>query len=44
MVQYFDEIPGSLATWIVNQKVFWVAIALLTPHGHINISPKGVEE
>lgn len=43
MVQYFDEIPDSLAAWILKQKVFWVASAPLTPNGHINLSPKGVE-
>ena len=43
MVQYFDKIPDSLAAWIAVQKVFWVATAPLTPDGHINLSPKGVE-
>jgi len=43
MVQYFDAIPDSLAAWMATQKVFWVATAPLTPDGHINLSPKGVE-
>ncbi|KAF7303630.1 Pyridoxamine phosphate oxidase [Mycena indigotica] len=41
MVQYFDEIPPSLAKWIDKQQVFWVATAPLSGDGHVNVSPKG---
>ncbi|KAF8629502.1 hypothetical protein AX17_005628 [Amanita inopinata Kibby_2008] len=43
MVQFFDHIPDFLATWIAEQKIFWVATAPLTGEGHINLSPKGGE-
>ncbi|KAJ5238404.1 hypothetical protein N7468_003023 [Penicillium chermesinum] len=38
---YFAKIPESTVQWLLNQKVFWVATAPLSPTGHINISPKG---
>ncbi|KAJ7080646.1 hypothetical protein B0H15DRAFT_483846 [Mycena belliarum] len=43
MVQFFDEISPSLAKWIAQQQVFWVATAPLALDGHINLSPKGGE-
>ncbi|KAJ7062067.1 hypothetical protein C8F01DRAFT_1056964 [Mycena amicta] len=43
MVQYFDEIPPSLSTWMKKQEVFWVATAPLSGDGHVNVSPKGGE-
>jgi hypothetical protein len=41
MGQFFETIPPSLVTWILNQKILWVATAPLSPSGHVNISPKG---
>jgi len=41
MGQFFETIPPSLIKWILDQKVFWVATAPLSPSGHVNISPKG---
>lgn len=41
MVQFYDEIPGYMRTWILEQKIFWVATAPLSGEGHINLSPKG---
>jgi hypothetical protein len=41
MGQYFETIPPSLVKWILDQKVFWIATAPLSPSGHVNISPKG---
>src|SRR5215469_285766 len=44
MGQFFETIPPSLVKWILNQKVFWVATAPLSPSGHVNISPKGGQD
>ena len=41
MVQFFDHIPEFLSTWILEQKIFWVATAPLSGQGHVNLSPKG---
>jgi hypothetical protein len=42
MVTFHEAIPEKLLPWILEQKIFWVATAPLTPEGHINVSPKGV--
>jgi len=42
MVQYFDQIPDFLISWIDKQKMFWVATAPLISNGLVNISPKGI--
>ena len=36
-----QNIDPELAAWIAAQKVFFVATAPLSAHGHINLSPKG---
>jgi len=41
MGQFYGEIPEFLRTWILQQKVFWVATAPLSGEGHVNLSPKG---
>lgn len=41
MGQFFETIPEHLMTWILNQKMFWVATAPLSASGHVNVSPKG---
>ncbi len=41
MGAFYETIPPSLIKWALDQKVFWVATAPLSPLGHINISPKG---
>lgn len=41
MGQFFETIPESLIQWILDQKIFWVATAPLSPSGHVNVSPKG---
>lgn len=38
---YYETIPDSLKTWILEQKMLWVATAPLSSTGHINLSPKG---
>lgn len=37
------SITPSLQTWIKKQKMFFVASAPLTPEGHVNCSPKGLD-
>ncbi|KAH7882436.1 hypothetical protein F5I97DRAFT_366362 [Phlebopus sp. FC_14] len=44
MGKFYDEIPESLLDWIKKQQMFWVATAPLSPHGHINLSPKGTAD
>lgn len=41
MGRTFDAIPDHLATWMVEQPVFFVASAPLSADGHVNLSPKG---
>ena len=41
MVVFYETIPSSLQTWILEQKVLWVASAPLSASGHVNVSPKG---
>jgi hypothetical protein len=42
MGKFFDEIPDEEhVQWILDQKIFWVATAPLSQHGHVNTSPKG---
>ncbi|KAF1980969.1 pyridoxamine phosphate oxidase family protein [Aulographum hederae CBS 113979] len=38
---FYESIPPSLESWILEQKVLWVATAPLTASGHVNLSPKG---
>ena len=41
MAKILTSIDDDLRTWIRNQKIFFVGSAPLSPHGHVNISPKG---
>jgi hypothetical protein len=43
MARVYDGIDDRLAEWLTEQPVFFVATAPLSPDGHINISPKGVQ-
>lgn len=43
MAVFYETIPESLIKWILQQKMFWVATAPLSPSGHVNTSPKGGE-
>jgi hypothetical protein len=38
---FYESIPRSQFKWILEQKMFFVASAPLSPSGHINVSPKG---
>ncbi len=37
------EIDAGLASWIADQRVFFVATAPLSGAGHVNCSPKGMD-
>jgi len=43
MGKVFDSIDDSVAAWIEKQKLFFVASAPLSPNGHVNLSPKGMD-
>jgi hypothetical protein len=41
MAKVFDGIDDSLARWIAERELYFVASAPLDPEGHVNVSPKG---
>jgi hypothetical protein len=43
MAKVFDHITEDLHQFIVAQHLFFVASAPLSPTGHINLSPKGLD-
>lgn len=43
MGKIYDQIDETLADFIKEQKMFFVATAPLSPDGHINMSPKGYD-
>lgn len=43
MSKQHENIDPEMAAWIAQQRVFFVGTAPLSPHGHVNISPKGGE-
>lgn len=43
MGKIFDAIDDGLAAWIRAQHVFFVGTAPLSPEGHVNISPRGLD-
>lgn len=43
MAKLYDTITDDLATFIRAQPLFFVASAPLDPHGHVNLSPKGLD-
>lgn len=43
MGKLFEVITPELEQWIRAQKMFFVATAPLSPDGHINCSPKGLD-
>jgi hypothetical protein len=40
----FDAIDGRLRAWVEAQHVFFVATAPLSADGHINVSPRGLQD
>lgn len=43
MGKIFDGIDDSLAAWIREQHLFFVATAPLSAEGHVNVSPRGLD-
>ena len=43
MGKVFDEIDDTLAAWIRDQHLFFVATAPLSAEGHVNVSPRGLD-
>jgi hypothetical protein len=43
MAKLFESITDELADFIGAQPLFYVASAPLDPHGHVNLSPKGLD-
>ncbi|GAB4381346.1 MAG: pyridoxamine 5'-phosphate oxidase family protein [Elainellaceae cyanobacterium] len=43
MAKLFDQITDELQAFIEKQHIFFVATAPLSPMGHINVSPKGLD-
>jgi hypothetical protein len=42
MAKVFEQITDELQQFIQTQQIFFVATAPLTPDGHVNLSPKGL--
>lgn len=43
MAKVFDQITDPLQDFIAAQQLFFVATAPLSPDGHVNLSPKGLD-
>ncbi|WNZ26070.1 pyridoxamine 5'-phosphate oxidase family protein [Leptolyngbya sp. NK1-12] len=43
MAKVFDSISDKLQDFIAAQQIFFVATAPLSPSGHVNLSPKGLD-
>lgn len=43
MAKVFDSITDNLQDFIAAQQMFFVATAPLSPSGHVNLSPKGLD-
>ncbi|MBD3883205.1 pyridoxamine 5'-phosphate oxidase family protein [Phormidium tenue FACHB-886] len=43
MAKVFDRITENLQQFIAAQHIFFVATAPLSPAGHVNLSPKGLD-
>ncbi|GAB4150477.1 MAG: pyridoxamine 5'-phosphate oxidase family protein [Cyanobacteria bacterium J069] len=43
MAQQYDTLTPRLQDFIAQQQIFFVATAPLSPTGHINLSPKGLD-
>ena len=43
MASWYDEITGEFQAFIAQQHMFFVASAPLSPEGHVNLSPKGLD-
>ncbi len=43
MAKVFDSITEELQRFIASQQIFFVGTPPLSPTGHVNLSPKGLE-
>lgn len=43
MAEVFDEMTDRLQAFVRAQQMFFVASAPLSPDGHVNVSPKGLD-
>jgi len=43
MAKFYDLITEELQTFIAGQHIFFVSSAPLSPEGHVNLSPKGLD-
>ncbi len=43
MAKLYDQITDKLQDFIAAQQIFFVATAPLSPTGHVNLSPKGLD-
>src|SRR3954454_2586819 len=43
MGKVFEGLEDGLRAFIAGQQVFFVATAPLSPDGHVNVSPKGLD-
>ncbi|MBW4465345.1 MAG: pyridoxamine 5'-phosphate oxidase family protein [Pegethrix bostrychoides GSE-TBD4-15B] len=43
MAKLYDQITDALQDFIAAQQIFFVATAPLSPSGHVNLSPKGLD-
>ncbi len=43
MAKLYDSITPELQQFIADQQIFFVATAPLSPSGHVNLSPKGLD-
>jgi hypothetical protein len=43
MGAWYDDLSSEeLRTWVLEQKIFWIATSPLSADGHVNVSPKGM--
>ncbi|MDH5180331.1 MAG: pyridoxamine 5'-phosphate oxidase family protein [Gammaproteobacteria bacterium] len=42
-MKVYPGIPPEIAAWIADQKIFFLASAPLSPQGHVNLSPRGLD-
>src|SRR5262245_51544926 len=43
MAKFYDSITDHLQEFITQQHLFFVSSAPLSPEGHVNLSPKGLD-
>lgn len=43
MGKVYDSITADISAWVASQPMFFVGSAPLSPRGHVNVSPKGLD-